>query len=236
LAGPQPARRVARQLQSEMPMRTLFDPPPATAAPAPPSRAGASKPLVAPRHIVSDAGVRRQVGGTTRNGEQQGETRAERVSMGVNSPEDSANGDAQMSEQESTSGERQDWTTGPLQGGGQPRLNPRYTFTTFIVGSGNQLAHAASQAVAEASGQAYNPLFLYGGVGLGKTHLLHAIGHSGIERGLVVLYVSSETFTNDIINAIRYRTTEDFRAKYRSVDVLLVDDIQFIAGKESTEE
>ncbi|MGZ3714917.1 MAG: chromosomal replication initiator protein DnaA, partial [Ktedonobacterales bacterium] len=117
-----------------------------------------------------------------------------------------------------------------------PRLNPRYTFSTFIVGSSNQLAHAASQAVAEAPGQSYNPLFLYGGVGLGKTHLLHAIGHTALEHGLAVLYVSSETFTNEIINAIRYRTTEEFRAKYRSVDVLLVDDIQFIAGKESTEE
>ena len=124
-------------------------------------------------------------------------------------------------------------------GGGQlpvPRLNPRYTFATFIVGSGNQLAHAASQAVAEAPGQAYNPLFLYGPVGLGKTHLLHAIGHKALEMGLTVLYVSSETFTNEIINAIRYRTTEEFRAKYRSVDMLLVDDIQFIAGKDSTEE
>jgi chromosomal replication initiator protein DnaA len=118
----------------------------------------------------------------------------------------------------------------------QPRLNPRYTFSTFIVGSGNQLAHAASQAVAEVPGEGYNPLFLYGGVGLGKTHLLHAIGHATMERGLVVLYVSSETFTNEIINAIRYRSTDEFRAKYRSVDVLLVDDIQFIAGKESTEE
>jgi chromosomal replication initiator protein DnaA len=117
-----------------------------------------------------------------------------------------------------------------------PRLNQRYTFATFIVGSGNQLAHAASQAVADTPGKAYNPLFLYGGVGLGKTHLLHAIGHTAVARDLVVLYVSSETFTNEIVNAIRYRTTEEFRAKYRSVDVLLVDDIQFIAGKDSTEE
>ncbi len=117
-----------------------------------------------------------------------------------------------------------------------PGLNPRYTFSTFIVGSSNRLAHAASQAVAEAPGLSYNPLFLYGGVGLGKTHLLHAIGHSALERGLNVTYISSETFTNQIINAIRYRSTEEFRAKYRSVDVLLVDDIQFIAGKESTED
>ncbi len=117
-----------------------------------------------------------------------------------------------------------------------PRLNARYTFSTFIVGNANQLAHAASLAVAEAPGQAYNPLFLYGGVGLGKTHLLHAIGHVAVERNMSVLYVSSETFTNEIVNAIRYRTTEEFRAKYRSADLLLVDDIQFIAGKDSTEE
>ncbi|MBE3560018.1 MAG: chromosomal replication initiator protein DnaA [Ktedonobacteraceae bacterium] len=116
------------------------------------------------------------------------------------------------------------------------RLNPRYTFDAFIVGGSNRLAHAASLAVAEAPGESYNPLFLYGGVGLGKTHLLHAIGHLGVQRGLAVLYVSSEQFTNEIVNAIRYRTTEEFRAKYRSVDILLVDDIQFIAGKESTEE
>ncbi|MBV9229032.1 MAG: chromosomal replication initiator protein DnaA [Chloroflexi bacterium] len=116
------------------------------------------------------------------------------------------------------------------------RLNPRYTFEAFIVGNSNRLAHAASLAVAEAPGDSYNPLFLYGGVGLGKTHLLHAIGHQGVQTGLAVLYVSSEQFTNEIINAIRYRTTEEFRAKYRSVDILLVDDIQFIAGKESTEE
>ncbi|OGO29517.1 MAG: chromosomal replication initiation protein DnaA [Chloroflexi bacterium RBG_16_54_11] len=112
----------------------------------------------------------------------------------------------------------------------------RYTFESFIVGSSNRLAHAASLAVAERPAQAYNPLFLYGGVGLGKTHLLHAIGNHCKNRNLYVLYVSSEEFTNDLINAIRAHTTQDFREKYRRIDVLLIDDIQFIAGKESTQE
>ena len=117
-----------------------------------------------------------------------------------------------------------------------PTINGRYRFDTFVVGSDNRLAHAACMAVAENPSRAYNPLFLYGGVGLGKTHLLHAIGNACIPSNLSVLYVSSEEFTNDLINAIRTHTTPAFREKYRQIDVLLIDDIQFIAGKESTQE
>ncbi len=118
----------------------------------------------------------------------------------------------------------------------ESRLNPRYTFDSFIVGSSNQLAHAAAMAVAERPGGAYNPLFIYGDVGLGKTHLLHAIGHACRDSGLAVVYVTSEQFTNELIDAIRAQDTASFRNRYRTVDVLLVDDIQFIAGKESTQE
>ena len=115
-------------------------------------------------------------------------------------------------------------------------INSRYTFDNFVVGASNRLAHAACLAVAEKPAMAYNPLFLYGGVGLGKTHLLHAIGNMSHAQGMQVLYVSSEEFTNDLINAIRTHNTQAFREKYRYIDVLLIDDIQFIAGKESTQE
>ncbi len=127
----------------------------------------------------------------------------------------------------------------PAAGGGSVEgLNPRYTFDSFVVGSSNQFAQAACQAVAELPSRAYNPLFIYGGVGLGKTHLLHAVGHQSARLfpGMSVVYLSSERFTNELINAIRYDRTAEFRGRYRTIDLLLIDDIQFISGKERTQE
>jgi chromosomal replication initiator protein len=117
-------------------------------------------------------------------------------------------------------------------------LNPKYTFDSFVVGSSNQFAHAAARAVAEIPSKSYNPLFLYGGVGLGKTHLMHAIGHyiRDHDPGLKLVYISTDRFINEMINAIRFDRLPAFRQKYRSIDVLLVDDIQFIAGKDRTQE
>ena len=121
---------------------------------------------------------------------------------------------------------------------GAAQLNPRYTFDAFVIGSGNQFAHAACQAVAERPSKAYNPLFLYGPVGMGKTHLMQAIGHE-IKRRMpqaAISYVSSEKFTNDMINSLRYDKMTSFRDRFRGVDVLLIDDIQFLAQKERTQE
>jgi chromosomal replication initiator protein len=120
---------------------------------------------------------------------------------------------------------------------GPTGLNPRYTFDSFIVGSSNQFAHAACRAVAEAPSRSYNPLFLHGGVGLGKTHLMHAVGQYVLQHVHTVklIYISSERFMNEMINAVRYDRVIDFRERYRTVDVLLVDDIQFLAGKEGTQ-
>lgn len=125
-----------------------------------------------------------------------------------------------------------------VSGGGQSRLNTKYSFDNFVIGSSNRFSHAAAVAVAEAPAKAYNPLFIYGGSGLGKTHLLHAIGHyaQSLFKGIRVRYVSSEEFTNDFINAIANNRGPEFQSRYREIDILLIDDIQFLQGKDSTQE
>ena len=124
----------------------------------------------------------------------------------------------------------------PPQQGMLPLFNPKYTFDTFVTGKSNQFAYAAAMAVAQNPGQSYNPLYLYGGAGLGKTHLLQAIGHTAVANNLKVIYVSAEQYTNDLMAAIRARETKDLYQKYRSADMLLVDDVQFFAGKQKTGE
>ena len=129
-------------------------------------------------------------------------------------------------------------STQPITTSSQPRLNDKYTFESFVIGPSNRFSHAAAVAVAEAPAKAYNPLFVYGGSGLGKTHLLHAIGHytQNLYKGIRIRYVSSEEFTNDFINAIANNRSHEFQNRYREVDVLLIDDIQFLQGKDSTQE
>lgn len=131
-----------------------------------------------------------------------------------------------------------DTSTQPISTSSQTRLNEKYTFDSFVIGPSNRFSHAAAVAVAEAPAKAYNPLFVYGGSGLGKTHLLHAIGHytQNLYKGIRVKYVSSEEFTNDFINAIANNRSHEFQNRYREVDVLLIDDIQFLQGKDSTQE
>ena len=143
----------------------------------------------------------------------------------------------QPGQQDGTTSSTQVKNAVPLRAKRGVQLNPKYTFKSFVVGAGNQFAHAASMAVAEQPAKAYNPLFIYGGVGLGKTHLLNAIGNHVAERSdLRIAYLTTEQFTNEVINSIRYDKMMDLRKRYRSIDMLMIDDIQFLAGKERTQE
>lgn len=163
-----------------------------------------------------------------------------KIDFTLGSPDADAAAAAPAKEKELAKKERSFW---PFAGRGQDQakeigLNSKYTFDSFVIGPSNRFAHAASLAVADSPAKAYNPLFIYGGVGLGKTHLMHAIGQRALAKSpkAKVLYISSEEFTNQLISAIQNRITPKFREKYRSVDILLIDDVQFIAGKESTQE
>ncbi|MFQ6122793.1 MAG: DnaA ATPase domain-containing protein, partial [Dehalococcoidales bacterium] len=129
-----------------------------------------------------------------------------------------------------------EWKTSPATQTDSPRFKPNYVFDSFTVGHCNRLAYVAAQVVAQNPGYSYNPLFIYGGVGLGKTHLLHAIGHVALANHIKVICVSAEQFTNEFVNAIREKKTDEFQKKYRSAGMLLIDDIHFIIGKEQTEE
>jgi chromosomal replication initiator protein len=156
----------------------------------------------------------------------------------VRQPEEPQRSNPDESQLSHVSAPAADKNAGPLDGEVYNNINPRYTFSDFVVGNSNQFCHAAAMRVAEKPGQSYNPLFIYGGVGLGKTHLLHAIGNTVLERSPTsrVLYMSSETFTNELILALRHAKMEEFKRKLRTIEVLLIDDIQFISGKERTQE
>jgi chromosomal replication initiator protein len=156
----------------------------------------------------------------------------------VRPPEDSGQTNPDESQLTHVIAPASDNNAGPLDGEVYNNINPRYTFSDFVVGNSNQFCHAAAMRVAEKPGQSYNPLFIYGGVGLGKTHLLHAIGNAVVARSPSsrVLYMSSETFTNELILALRHAKMEEFKRKLRTIEVLLIDDIQFISGKERTQE
>ena len=160
----------------------------------------------------------------------------EKVLTGIAHQEVQVQFQVDANQQNSLLSNRSQRKTTPAQQASLPLFNPKYTFDTFIVGSCNQLAYTAALRVAQNPGNSYNPLFMYGGAGLGKTHLLQAIGHMALANNIKVLYVRAEEYTNQLVNALREKKTEEFRNKYRSVDMLLVDDVQFFSGKTQTEE
>ena len=160
----------------------------------------------------------------------------EKVLTGITLQEVQVQFEVNGSQQYRPSGHKSQRKAPPSQQASLPLFNPRYTFDSFIIGSCNQLAYTAALRVAQNPGNSYNPLFIYGGAGLGKTHLLHAIGHVALAQNMKVLYVRAEEYTNQLVHALREKSTEEFRDKYRSADILLVDDVQFFGGKMQTEE